>query len=121
MPPPERAGRHQTAVLWRKEGEDRFSEASFDDPEELTVRWEWRREVRHRPDGQPVGIDALVIVTEEVPLGSLLWKGTLEAFEDETAGSIRLMEAVTYEEIPDIKGRHTLRELGLIRFKGSVP
>lgn len=134
MPPPETFERHDRAVLLEFAGVDSYGEIVRRAPVELTVRWETadvflpggRREVRD-PQGNTIALDALVVVAREIPVDSLMWKGTLEEWVGSGTGTgsdsptSELMIVKWYSEIPDLKGRHVRRLVGLMKYRSEVP
>lgn len=124
MPPPETFHRHQTAVLWRKIGDNAQGEPIFDEPEELTprtgtgVRWEAGGLNPLDDNREPVNIDAVVVVNTDIVVGSEMWLGTLEEwigvgsatdYQDDRMRVIKLIK------VPDLKRRKFRREVWLLR------
>ena len=121
MPPIERSGRHQKAVLWRKVGQTDDNVPIVSAADEIDVRWNDRRTETVASDGTPLVLDATVVIgLEDVPDGSILWKGNLENF---TNGAIttELFRVVTARYTPDVKARNTRRVLGLQRYGKTLP
>lgn len=51
-------------------------------PEEISVRWEDREELKLEPNGDSWMSKAIVLVEKELELQGWLWYGTLEAWTD---------------------------------------
>ncbi len=123
MPPFETMDRHQTAVLWNKVGDDSYGEPLHGDPEEIQVRWTYKRTQIVDAKGNSVGIDAQAVVNQEIIAGSQMylgslsfWTGTGSADED-----VEVMEVVAYNYTSDIKNRNVRRTVMLRRFRASLP
>jgi len=118
MPPIETFHRHQTAVLWAANGTDNNGRRTVAAPVEIKVRWEDGAIESILPDGDPVLLDANVVVAQEVPMGSIMRKGTLASVPTPPTN---LMEVNQRRYTPDLKDRKTRRVLMLIRFKDKLP
>lgn len=122
MPAPEFWGRWQKAVLWERTGYDRTGQPTVTaSPVELDVRWdETFRQVPSR-DRTPTTIEAVAVVTRDIPIGSLMWLGSLDDLPgtDHTPSS-DVMEVHSYNGVPDLKNRVTYREVNLKRFKNVL-
>ncbi len=123
MPDPELNGRHQFAVLWRKTGTDRYGKPVLDDAEEQVVRWENVQKEVQGPQGEPLTVLAEVTVDNEIPLGSVMWEGTLDDWLGTgSAGSdVDLREVLGKETVPDIHGRVSWRIVNLGYYRGNKP
>ena len=129
MPPIETAWRYQKAVLWPaltrrgraltdKNGVVRVDLSA---PVELSVRWEWGYREILDANGNTVAVNATVVVDRDVVVGSRMWQGELEDWVGTGSGGDAeevLMVAVV-DKAEDIKGIHTRRELGLVRYRGG--
>jgi hypothetical protein len=119
MPAPELNGRHQKAVLWEKVGLDNYGNPTLDaSPVEIVVRWEEGRSESIDDNGNPIGVDAQVIVAQEIPVGSIMWRGALANLPNPPTG---LKQVISYNETPDIKGRVTFRKVSLVRYSETLP
>ncbi len=67
--------------------------------------------------GNSVDIEARVVVAQDVPIQSLMWKGCLADW----TGEGDVMEVVGKATDPDIKGRNYRRLLLLRRFRSALP
>jgi hypothetical protein len=120
MPPLGRRRLKQRAVLWPKTGVDPYGQPSVqDDPIEIDVRWETKRTETVDRNGGTVALDARAAVPIQVADGSKMWLGRLSEFD--AAADNEVMEVVTYEEVPDVKGRDVRRVVGLRKFRSSAP
>lgn len=124
MPSPEESSLTQTAVLWESSGSaDAYGQPTVIDPVEISVRWENTNTEVVGPQGNPVQISASVRVKQDVPVGSIMWLGTLDDLEDipGTGGIPGLCEVVNRVHVPDIKNRKTSRVLQLAKYKDTLP
>lgn len=122
MPRPERAYRKQHAVLWEATGNasDDGGALVSDEPEEIRVRWEDELRETLDPEGRKIVTQATVLVGRDIPIASILWLGRLADYEEDAEDNM-LMEVVTKSNTPDIRNRVATRELGLLRFRGTLP
>lgn len=123
MPSMETAFRRQFAVLWPKDGYDGHGEPTVGEPVELRVRWNNKQRLAYDAQGNPVAVDAVVIVDQEIEVGSSMWEGQLaDWYGTGSAGDDSgVMEVVTYNETPDIKNRFKRRTVGLTFYKDTLP
>lgn len=128
MPPIETAWRYQQAVYWpvmtrlgRIVTDSRGRPRVQTDPIELDVRWEDKESQALDADGNVVRIDATVVVDRRIHPGSLMRKGELADWTGTGSGNedTEVMVVVTYDEVVDIKGRHTRRVVGLARHRND--
>lgn len=144
MPAPEHDNRRQKAVLWTRKGVNRQGQLKLNSPAEIIVRWKWvKREIVDR-QGNTVAIDAEVVTVQDIPVGSVLWLGSVDdlpggapswsdawgdswsdAWGSEEAGgglpTEDVMQVITAPTTPDIKGRFKMRTLMLMRMKDTMP
>lgn len=127
MPPIETAHRPQKALLWSVQGVNDRGNPTVDrgNPTELDVWWATGRTEALDPQGNTVAIDAAVVVDRHVPVGSAMWLGSEAEWLGSGTGSAgeatEVMQVVTYNEAPDLKGRNYRRVVGLIRYGDSLP
>jgi hypothetical protein len=123
MPPLETDDLVHKAVLWGRAGTDRYGRPKVGAPEELDVRWNWRRTEATDQAGNEVALDADVAVDRRIAPGSKMWRGELaDWYGTGSAGDdSELMEVVTYQEVDDVKGRETRRTVGLKRYEDKLP
>lgn len=121
MPAYQRRLRYQRAILWPFAGYDRYGEVVVGTPVEVGVRWEARRRETLDNLGNTVMLEAVAVVDQPIAVGSHMWLGTLEDFyESGSAGpSTEVMEVVTTRYLPDSKGRHYRRTVGLTKYKDN--
>lgn len=116
MPVMETAWRYQKAMLRAAEGFDNYGNPRVaNTPVELDVRWEQTDREVTDPQGNNVGVDIMAVVDREVPVGSVLWFGS------DVKPTADLRYVVSYQETPDVKGRHYRRVLYLARVSDQRP
>ena len=123
MPPIEELGRQQKAVLWNRTGYSKFNEPELGSPEEIKVRWDDVRRESIDSRGTPIVIDADVVVNQEVPIGSLLWLGSLDDWSIScTADNNNVMQVIGKKSTVDLKNIGIYyRTLSLVRRHGESP
>ena len=127
MPAPEVVDRYQTAVLWPFSGYDAYGAPTVGPPVELAppygVRWTWKRREVMDAKGNTVALDASVVTDRKVAPDSLMWLGTLAGwYRVGSAGRPdEVMLVVSHDETPDIKNRAVRREMGLKRYRETLP
>lgn len=123
MPELETMDRNQKAVLWLKTGVDSYSQPLVaETPIELDVRWNHRGSVMTGPTGEPVAVNAVVIVDRDIPLGSSMWLGTLADLSG--TGSTPeedVMEVVAQSKTYSLCGKYIRRTVGLVRASDTLP
>ena len=119
-------GRNQTAVLWDFAGtydEDGFPRCYA--PVEITVQWKTSRRLVNTTNQGKVALSAEAIVAQKVSLHSIMWLGEYTDFLGSGSGSglddPELHEVVTYSEEKDLRGRHTRRSIGLVKWRQDPP
>jgi len=122
MPPPEVASLTQRAVLWPAAGVDAYGQVTVAaEPVEITVRWETKRQEVLDRQGNTVALDGVVVVRQDVAVGSRLWQGELCDWVGTGSGlshdDEEIYEVKTYDQDPDIKGRAQFRQLGIMRLR----
>lgn len=118
MPAQETTSRHQKAVLWVANGFDDYGEPKVDAAVEIDVRWEERLQEAVDSNGNTIAVDAVVVVNQDVIVGSIMWLGEKE---DLATPPVSLKQVMTFNKIPDIKGRNFRRTVGLIRYSNKLP
>src|SRR5688572_5891472 len=117
MPPIETEGLYDKAMLWRVTGVNAYGQPTHEStPEEISVRWNTRRSHEMSATGSSIKLDATAFVDQEIPIDSLMWKGTEEEWEESYYGTgsgsasevefkedNRLHVVKTYKETPDVK------------------
>jgi hypothetical protein len=129
MPAPEITARFQRAILWPFVRFDDFGEPVVGDPEDVLVRWEFKQIDIRKPDGTPISLDAVAVVTQDIKTHSRMWLApdSAESAIDQWYGSGSagaenedVMEVVTFNRTPDVRARKTRRTVGLKRYR-TVP
>lgn len=113
-----------TAVLWRGTWADSFGQQIVQDPPcEIPCRWVGKSKIVTGPNGNPITVDAIAVVTRDIPLGSIMWLGTEDEFYGAGSGGLNtnLMEVAAFNRTDDIKGRFTRRTVGLKLYKQTLP
>lgn len=129
MPYPELSYRRQKAVLLAATDPNDYPEANdygetkvdTTDPVEIKVRWVQTKREAIDPQGNVIAIDATVIVDREVVVGSKLWLGPLADYYGTGGDDVEFVEVVSVARTPDLKNRAIRRELGVRRFRGTLP
>lgn len=119
MPHQETSHRFQDAVLWPREGRDDYGEPTVGEPVAVRVRWTYGRTLMRDRDGNPVEVDATVMLDRDVTTESVMWLGKLADWFDD--GVQELMEVKAFDRVSDVKNRGVCRVAGLVRFKGTLP
>lgn len=121
MPYPEQDYRFQKAQLWTRRGDDEYGVPLIAARQELTVRWENKQRQMISPSGQPIAVDATVIVVCDVAMGSIMWEGCVADLPDDGIPTSGLMEVVAFDNVPDVKGRVFRKTVGLKRYTDKLP
>ena len=133
MPAPERSYRRQKAVYWQASGyADDGRHKRVQNAEELSVRWVKKQAEMLDPQGNTAKVDATVVVDRVMPIGSILWEGSLQDLWDALPGTgtgtgtsyvptSDLFEVVSYRETPDLKGRVVRQVVGVNRDRDTMP
>lgn len=122
MPAQETTHRFQKAVLWTAvttgvKSSD-YGEHKVNAKIQILVRWEERRREAIDPNGNTIAVDIVAVVNQDIPVGSIMWLGDID---DVAIPPVDLKEVVTFNKIPDIKGRNYRRTVGLIRYSNELP
>lgn len=132
MPAQETSHLYQRALLWRSSGVNKFGRHKREAISvEIGCRWDDRRYEALDPQGNAIALDAQVIVAVDVPIGSIMWKGSLDDLSEALTGTSEadtsdvptsdLFEVVIVNRDEDLKKRATYRELGLQRYTDTMP
>lgn len=117
----------EKALLWETTGGlDQYGQYAYeflDSPVQRCVRWVEKRSLASDANGNPLSLDATVIMDREVAVGSLMWRGSLTDLPGTgtAAPETDLMIVVLRSRTKDIKGRYTRWSYGLTRFKDTLP
>ncbi len=127
MPAMELTFLRQRAVLWARSVSsapyDAHGQLKVQAPVEIPVRWNNAAKQMPGPEGNPITVDATVIVKRDVDVGSIMWEGTLADWygTGSEGEESTLMEVVASAVTLDLKGRVARRELGLRFFRDTLP
>lgn len=121
MPPIESINRHQKAVVWYWTGEvDEYGRPKVQQPEEIQVRWESTQRDTQDGQGRKVSYEASVKYHKTIPINSLLWLGKQVDLNEENPTS-GVMQVMSEEIVPDLKGRNTTYNYSLSRYQDTFP
>jgi hypothetical protein len=109
----------QHAVLWALDEPDRFGNVKVLAATEICCRWEQTQREIIGPDGAPQAVDGTVCVKDAIAEGSIIRLGCLK----DTPGTVTtgLMEVVTCDDVPDIKGRVHVHNVTIRKYRRSLP
>lgn len=85
---------------------------------ELSVRWEERQSEALDGEGQAIRLDATVVVSQDIAIGSLMWLGALKTLPTTVTD---LFKVITFNSTPNIKNTRTRRTVGLQRYSDKLP
>lgn len=124
MPDIETAWRYQKAVVWMAVDNEFTTDGQHkvSAPIELTVRWENVRREATDAQGNTILIEAVVVVDRLIPVGSVMWEGSMVSLPgtSETPDS-DVMEVLSCSEIPDINNQYVRRVCNLMRRSDRLP
>lgn len=124
MPKPWVKNLKQWAVLWQVTDQiDDLGRSKVAAPTEIQCRWEEGESNSDDPDTESTTLAGSLMVGVQVHKGSILYLGNLNQYNEAvTAGDpIDYMEVMTVNNTPSIKNRGTCRELGLGKYRSSLP
>ncbi len=133
MPPLEHMDLTTKALYWAKVSVSRHGQAKVDPDSrvEIKTRWVHKRRDVLRPDGSTMRIDVTIATNVDIPLGSIVWEGSLLDLDGNTTGTgtgtstevphTDLMQVVSASRATDLKGRVTRYEYGLMRYGNNIP
>lgn len=128
MPPLEQMDLTEKAILWELMRRDEDGDPVVaGEGVEIDVRWVVGQRLVMDAQGNQRAVDATVVVDQDVPLGSVLWRGSRSDLEattltgTDTLPDDSLMEAVVKNEAWDLKGCDVRRTLGLVYFRDTFP
>ena len=97
----------QTAVYWGNPQNDGYGNFVFDEPVEISCRWEDKAQIVVSNDGAETSSDAEVLITEDLDVDGYLYLGSLTDLDsDELDNPMTVEEArriISYDKIPMIK------------------
>ena len=114
----ENSSLEQKAVLWAANGSDDYGDVTIDAKIEINVRWEEGRKEALDANGKTSAIDSTVYVDRTIPVGSIMWLGTLKTVADPP---VNLRQVMNFESIPDLKGRNFRRSVVLMKYGNELP
>lgn len=122
MPSLEQMDRNQWALWWDPVGVDEHNRRTFRPPAAFRVRWVQKRRELTNAQGDTLVTDGTVVLGRDIPVGSLLWLGeeadwygTGSNNEDD-----RVMEVISVDKTPDLKGRVTRYEATVMRYTDTI-
>jgi len=123
MPPMERSDLRHYAVLWARAGYDRYSEPTLQAPVEIRCRWVENIRVVKDPQGNTITLTATVVVAQDVPDHSVMWRGRLADLDVAGAppeGST-LVTVEAFNKTDDVKARESRRSVDVSTYSGTLP
>jgi len=123
MPPQEESHQFQAAVLWPKVGVDEYGAVTRGNPEEITVRWTWKRRDIRAPDGTRITVDATLHTVKDLRIGDRVWLGALEDWYGTGSGGddSDVLQVVAFDFTHDVKGREIHRQAMLAKSRDGLP
>lgn len=125
--------RRHKALMWPFEGNySADGHPLIGSPVELRVRWDDSPKVMNGPQGQPITVDATVVLGQTVALQSLMWLATDQTpgsddamdqwYDSGSAGQqIGLMEVIADQGGYDMKSRQQRLVVGVKTYKDTLP
>lgn len=90
-------------------------------PIELDVRWEQTNREVTGPQGAPVKLDVIVQADREIAIGSIMWRGGLaDLIGASLPPTTSLMQVISYDPAPGLKGEEEDRDVGLMRWNDTA-
>lgn len=97
----------QTAVYWGNPQNDGYGNFVFDEPVEISCRWEDKAQIVVSSDGAETSSDAEVLVTQDLDVDGYLYLGSLVDLDSDELDSPMTVETarriISYDKIPMIK------------------
>jgi hypothetical protein len=118
MPAMEVADHNDKVVLYEASGVDDYGNPTVLSPVELNCRWEDAAREVITPDSGVVACDAVIFVSREIPVGSLIWRGALT---DLPVTPTNLKQVIRSNSIPALKKRFVQRDCMLMRYSNKLP
>ena len=97
---------------------DRYGKAKVNAAVEINVRWEQGINFAQVPETTKQQITATIYVDQQIPLGSILWKGTLANLPASPTGLVQVLD---YGGVPDVKGRYVRRLVHVGKYNDTLP
>jgi len=121
MPPIETSDRHQYAVLWSPAGHTRTGDKKINTGVELSVRWEDEISGNRPKKSDEEQYDALIVVAEDIEIGSIVWEGELTDLPVSIPTVTSLYEVINFKKVTDVKGRNIRRVCHLKKWSNTLP
>jgi hypothetical protein len=119
MPGIEVSGLDQKAALWVSRNiSDDHGEPTVSAGVEINVRWEKKTYEAITSDATPVAITGVIHVDRVIPEDSIMRLGTLASVPSPPD---YLVQVVSYDEVPDVKGREYQRTVTVRKWKDDLP
>lgn len=119
MPSIESQNRFQDTTLWTPSGVDRNGELTVNSPVNIKTRWDASLTASINETGTPTASNGTVVVDIDVEEGSIMRLGLIADLPNPVTTG--LYEVVSFNKVPDIKGRKFHRTVTLKRYKGQLP
>ncbi len=105
----------QDAVLWAFDGEayDDYGDATMGAATAIKVRWEEEKRETTDAQGNTVTLDATVYVDRDITVDSRIRLG---AKDDLPSPVVDQRKVISFEKIPDTKGRKFTRVVEVVKF-----
>lgn len=104
----------QTAVYWGSPTNDGYGSFTYDDPVEISVRWQDKTEIIKDSKGQEQVSRAEVYLTQDVDEQGILYLGTLDDLDSAQEDSPFTIDGayiiMKFEKSPNIKGTEFVRK-----------
>lgn len=125
MPNVTTANRYQDAVVWPLKAYDGNGGPILDVAVPCRVRWKWGYSEMLDAKGNTVVVDALVAVNLDVPVDSVIWKGSINDLTGTAGPNLQTVEGLCqvkgFKHTSDTRGRFKRRTVGVVRFRGPLP
>ena len=120
MPAMEQMDRNQKAVLLARIGSDDYDAPVVSTATELDVRWVQTKTQGIDPQGNTIAYDVSAVVDREIAIDSIMWLGTLEAF-NALSDYTDLYQVSNMRIAPSIKGKYKRYTAQLMRYQNKLP
>lgn len=132
MPAQELSHRREYALLWVKTGSDQRAQPTVSPTSvDIQVQWVDKESEALDPQGNVIRVDAQAGVARDIPVGSIMWRGSYRDLEASLPGTgsatttdvplSGLLQVVMFDGERDLKGRVTARTVGLVRWGDAMP
>ena len=107
---------HQTALYWASPTPNGWGGSTWDDPVEVSCRWEQKQELFIDATGEEVRSQAVVFLSQDVDVGGYFMLGDLDDISsdteapDDVAGAFEIRG---FAKIPNIKATQFVRKVWL--------